>query len=141
MPDIITGHTANEHLRRMCMKVFLKALIRGAIPFVIMTGISLIMNYQRMDAFQVKSTFMAGLIITAVAAASVIYDIDNWSLKKQSLVHLLAMAATVLPCLLLSGWFPLKTISDYLKVLGIFLFGGMVLWGAAYFIFGKLSAK
>lgn len=123
------------------MKVLLKAFIRGVIPFVIMTGISLMMKYQRMDAFQVKSTFMAGLIVTAVAAASVIYEIDKWSLKKQSLVHILVMAATVLPCLLLSGWFPLKTISDYLKVLGIFLFAGMILWGAAYCIFRKLSAK
>lgn len=123
------------------MKVISKALIRGAIPLAIMTGISLIMNHQGMDSFQVRSTFVVGLIVAAVAAASVIYDMDHWSLKKRSLIHFLAMTTTVLPCLLLSGWFQLNALSDYLVVLGIFLLAGAVLWGVGYFIFGKLLAK
>lgn len=123
------------------MNLFSKALIRGAIPFAIMTGISLMMNAQGIDTFQVRSTFIAGLIAAAVGAASVLYEIDRWPLRKRSLVHLLAMAATVLPCLLFSGWFRLNTISDYLIVLGIFLLTGMVLWGAAYLIFRKTTSK
>ncbi len=123
------------------MKIFLKALIRGIIPFAITTGISLIMRYQKMDAFQVKSTFVTGLIIAFVAASSVIYEIDSWSIKKQSLIHLLIMSLTVLPCLFLSGWFKLDTALDYLKVLGMFLFTGAILWSVLYFIFGKLLSK
>ena len=53
-----------------------KSFIRGIIPFVIMTTLSIIMNYQGIDAFQVRSTFIVGLIITIVAAASVIYEND-----------------------------------------------------------------
>ena len=118
-----------------------KAIIRGIIPFIIMTAISLMMKYQGVDVFQVKSTFLLGIIVTSVAAASVIYEIENWSLLKQSLVHFVIMLVTVFPCLLVSGWFKLNNILDYIKVFGIFLFAGVVLWSIAYFIFGKIFAK
>lgn len=118
-----------------------KAIIRGIIPFIIMTSISIMMYYQEIDTFQVKSTFLVGFIVTSVAAASVIYEIESWSLLKQSVVHFLTMLVTIFPCLLVSGWFKLNNISDYIKVFGIFLFTGVVLWSIAYFIFGKILAK
>ena len=118
-----------------------RAIIRGIIPFIIMTAISLMMKYQGVDVFQVKSTFLVGIIVTSVAAASVIYEIENWSLLKQSVVHFVIMLVTVFPCLLVSGWFKLNNILDYIKVFGIFLFAGVVLWSIAYFIFGKIFAK
>ena len=118
-----------------------RAIIRGIIPFIIMTAISLMMKYQGVDVFQVKSTFLVGIIVTSVAAASVIYEIENWSLLKQSVVHFVIMLVTVFPCLLVSGWFKLNNILDYIKVFGIFLFAGVVLWSIAYFIFRKIFAK
>ena len=118
-----------------------RAIIRGIIPFIIMTAISLMMKYQGVDVFPVKSTFLLGIIVTSVAAASVIYEIENWSLLKQSVVHFVIMLVTVFPCLLVSGWFKLNNILDYIKVFGIFLFAGVVLWSIAYFIFGKIFAK
>lgn len=123
------------------MRRWRQAFIRGIIPLVIMAGISWVMRAQGFDHFQVKSTFLTGLIIASVAAASVIYDIEHWPLKKRSLVHFLVMAATVLPCLLVSGWFPLHTIPDYLVVTGIFLLAGLLLWSVGYLIFGKFLAK
>lgn len=118
-----------------------KAIIRGIIPFIIMTSISMMMYYQGINTFQVKSTFLVGVIVTLVAAASVIYEIESWSLLKQSVVHFVTMLVTIFPCLLVSGWFKLNNISDYIKVFGIFLFTGVVLWSVAYFIFGKILAK
>ncbi|MBC2576706.1 DUF3021 family protein [Peptostreptococcus canis] len=118
-----------------------EAVVRGVFPFIIMTAISLIMKYQKMDAFQVRSTFIVGIIVTVVASASVIYDIENWSLFKQSIVHFLIMLITVFPCLIVSGWFELNTPIDYLKVLLIFMLVGIILWVIAYFIFGKLLSK
>lgn len=120
------------------MKLLKNALIRGFIPFVIMTGISLIMRAQELDSFQVKSTFITGLIITAVAAASVIYDIESWSIQKQSVVHFIFMLLTVFPCLLLSGWFPVNGIKDMILVLGVFIVIGALLWSIAYFMRTKL---
>ncbi len=118
-----------------------QAVIRGTIPFVIMTLISLIMNYQGIDSFQVRSTFIVGIIVAVVAAATVIYEIDSWSLIKQSIIHFLVMLVTVFPCLLVSGWFTLNKFVDYLLVFGIFLVTGLVMWGISYFIFGKLLSK
>lgn len=52
-----------------------------------MSGISLIMVYQKLNSFQIKSTFLVGIIITLVSAASVIYEIDNLTLTQQSIIH------------------------------------------------------
>lgn len=117
------------------------AILRGIIPLIIMTIISIIMKYQGIDPFQVRGTFIVGIIIASVAAASVIYEIENWSLFKQSVIHFLIMLVTVLPCLYISGWYKLNNVLDYVKVFGIFLFVGIVLWTISYFIFGKILTK
>ena len=118
-----------------------KAILRGIIPLIIMTIISIIMKYQGIDPFRVRGTFIVGIIIASVAAASVIYEIENWSLFKQSVIHFLIMLVTVLPCLYISGWYKLNNVLDYVKVFGIFLFVGIVLWTISYFIFGKTLTK
>jgi len=118
-----------------------KAIVRGIIPFVIMTAISILMHMQKIDPFQIRSTFLVGVIISVVASASVIYDIEKWSLRKQSIVHFIIMLFTVFPCLLISGWFDLNSTKDFVQVLGIFLLGGVFLWSIGYFVFGKLLSK
>lgn len=118
-----------------------KTLIRGIIPFLIMSLISLIMKMQNMDPFQVKSTFIVGIIASVVSATFSIYEIESWSLLKQSIAHFFVMLFTVFPCLLLSGWFNLEVPLDYLKVFGIFILFGIVGWNLGYFIFGKLLQK
>ena len=117
------------------------AILRGIIPLSIMTIISIIMKYQGIDPFQVRGTFIVGIIIASVAAASVIYEIENWSLFKQLVIHFLIMLVTVLPCLYISGWYKLNNVLDYVKVFGIFLFVGIVLCTILYFIFGKILTK
>ena len=117
------------------------AILRGIIPLIIMTIISIIMKYQGIDPFQVRGTFIVGIIIASVAAASVIYEIENWSLFKQSVIHFLIMLVTVLPLLYISGWYKLNSVLDYVKVFGIFLFVGIVLWTISYFIFGLTLTK
>ena len=117
------------------------AILRGIIPLIIMTIISIIMKYQGIDPFQVRGTFIVGIIIASVAAASVIYEIENWSLFKQSVIHFLIMLVTVLPLLYISGWYKLNSVLDYVKVFGIFLFVGIVLCTILYFIFGKILTK
>lgn len=123
------------------MKLIKKSFIRGIIPFAIMSGISLIMKLQNFDAAQVKSTFIAGLIVSIIAAASIIYDIEAWSLKKQSLVHIILMLLTIFPLLLISGWFPINNVADFFKFLGIYALNGLVLWSVGYLVFGKLFNK
>lgn len=118
-----------------------QAIIRGAIPLIIMSVISIIMKYQQFDPFQVRSTFLVGIIVSVVSSVSVIYDIEKWSLFKQSIVHFIIMMLTVFPCLLVSGWFELKSFIDYLKVFIIFLLFGVLLWSVGYFVFCKRLSK
>ena len=68
-----------------------KAIFRGMIPFVIMTSLAIFMRLQGTDIFQVKSTFLVGIIATSIASASVIYEIEKWSLFKQSIIHFIIM--------------------------------------------------
>lgn len=97
-----------------------------------------IMKLQRLEDYQVKSTFLTGLIVTIVVAASVVYEVESWSLIKQSLIHFLIMLITVYPCLVWSNWFPHKTIFDLLKIFGLFLLVGIILWTVSYIVFGKI---
>lgn len=120
------------------MHYILSAGIRGAIPFIIMSTLSGIMKLQHIDDYSVNSTFITGLIITAVAATSVIYDVTSWTLARQSIVHFLIMLITVYPCLVFSGWFSTKSILDLVKIFGFFLIAGIILWTISYILFGKI---
>ena len=107
-----------------------------------MSLLSGIMKFQRLDDFQIKSTFITGLIVISVVAASVIYEVESWSLIKQSNIHFLIMLITVYPCLVFSNWFPNKTALDFaldlVKIFGLFLIVGIILWTVAYILFDKI---
>lgn len=113
------------------MTLIIKSILRGGIPFIIMQGIALLLYYQGQykDA---KSTFFSGLIAFIIGAATVIYNIDPWSLTKQSIVHFLIMLATIYPILLFSGWFAVSTFLDALKIFVIFALTGLVLWSIMF---------
>ncbi|WP_338093162.1 DUF3021 family protein [Salimicrobium jeotgali] len=112
----------------MLQKVLvINALLRGGIPFIIMVGIALLLNFQGKYS-DAKSTFFASLIALFVGAATVIYNIDHWSLTKQSAIHFLIMLITVYPILLLSGWFTIVSVFDALKIFLFFVLVGAILW-------------
>lgn len=78
------------------------------------------------------------LISISIAGASVIYGVEGWSIKKQSIIHYLIMVVTVLPCLIFSGWFKLTNFIDVLVLIGIFSLWGLVIWSVMYFVFTKI---
>lgn len=119
------------------MKPWLKVALIAGIPLVIMTaiGIALLAEGKTSDG---RSTIAVGVIVAAVAGAWKIYDIDSWSLRTQSLVHFGIMTVTVLPALLLSGWFPIDTPLGVLAVIGSFLLVGAVVWTVMYLVFTRL---
>lgn len=118
----------------------LKAMLLTGIPLVIMTaiGVALIVQGKLADG---RSTLAIGVIVAAVAGASVVYQVERWSLRKQSLLHFGIMLVTVLPALFLSGWFLLDTAWGYVAVIGMFLIVGAVLWTVLYLIFTKLVPR
>ena len=105
--------------------------ISGVITGTVMVAISFFIE----DAAQSKSTLVAGLIAAVTIAAIPIYDINSWSLTKRSLVHFLAMLATVFPLLLFSEWFTLPV------AISVFLLFGIVGWTIGYVVYRVQEKK
>lgn len=124
---VVTGH----------WRVVRRGLVRAVIPLAILWGMALAQQLTNQPS-GARSTFVVGVIAAAVAGFSVLYDIESWSVLKQSLVHTGCMAVIVLPCLFLSGWFPMDGPRDALVILGIFVVTGVVTWSIGYVVFGKL---
>ena len=114
-------------------RIALRAVLLAAIPLVLMSAIGAFLLHDG-QAEDGRSTFTVGVIIAAVSASSVIYQVDRWSLRRQSLTHLAVMVVTVLPALLLSGWFPVDTVGGVLLVVAVFALVGMVLWLSLFLI-------
>ena len=106
------------------MKQATPFLISGAVTGVIMVTLAFFIE----DVAQSNGTLFAGLIPAATIAAMPIYDINSWPLAKRSLVHFLAMLATVLPLLLFSGWFRVPL------AIGVFLLFGINGWTIGYLV-------
>ena len=131
-----TGGAMEQRRKRLA----LRAIFLGAIPLVVMTsiGVFLLRHGQAWDG---RSTLAVGVIVAAVSASSVIYQAEGWSLPRQSLAHFVGMAITVLPALLLSGWFRLDTLAGVLLVVGLFLLVGLVLRSALFLIIRLLERR
>ncbi|WP_411842507.1 DUF3021 family protein [Salinicoccus sp. HZC-1] len=105
----------------------IQAIIRGIIPFAVMTLIAVFLYYDN-QIYNAKSTFLVGLIISIVAGASVIYDLNHLSLAVRTLIHFIVMLVTIYPILIFSGWFNTTSFIDYIIIFTIFLFTGIILW-------------
>lgn len=122
------------------MKRWGRAALLGGPPVVLMAGIAAILSAQH-EPSEARSTLTAGVIAGSVMAASVIYECDAWSLKRQTAVHFAVMAATVFPALCLSGWFRTQTAGDFARIGAYFLVAGLVVWSLAYLVFGRVVPR
>ena len=106
------------------MKQALPFLISGTITAIVMTILSCFIE----DSIQARSTLVSGLIVAITIMTIPIYDINQWSLFKRSLLHFVVMAITVFPLLVYSGWHSLG-----LSVV-VFLLFGLVGWTIGYIV-------
>lgn len=86
------------------MKLFLKGLIRGILPFAFMLAMYAWNNFQGRTA-DAKDFLFYGFMALFLGLASIIYEVKQWSFRKQIFVHYLTMLVTVFPLLLLSGYY------------------------------------
>ena len=114
------------------MKFIQAALVRGIGPLVFMTSISILLKRQGKAYQDHHGVLVAGLIMTITAAASVIYNIESWSLTKQIGIHYLIMVLTVYPLLVWSGWFEVKGIQSLLLIFLIFNLVGLGIMAIFY---------
>ncbi len=122
------------------MKTWAKAALLGGTPFVVMSWGAARLSAQD-ETSDARSMLAAAVIVGSVMAASTIYDLDSWSLKRQTAAHFTVMAFTVLPALCLSGWFPTQSFFDYVVIAGYFVVTGLVIWSLVYLIRGVLLPR
>jgi len=127
-------------MRRPHERLALRAVLLGGIPLVLMSAIGAFLLHDG-HAADGRSTLAVGVIIAAVSASSVIYQVDRWSLTRQSITHLVVMLVTVLPALLLSGWFPVDTVGGVLLVVAVFALVGLVLWSSLFLIMRRVERR
>lgn len=106
---------------------------------VVLSGIAVMLNAQGKPG-DAKSTFCVGLIIGAVGLANIVYDVDEWSVKKKIGIHYLLMLVSVYPVLLASGWLPLRGPLDFVLAWCWFTLCGvgiLALIGLAYLVWSR----
>ncbi|MCA1060357.1 DUF3021 domain-containing protein [Rossellomorea aquimaris] len=123
-----------DHKKGIQMNLLKKGLLRGTIPFILLTLVSLWLTYQGLSVASNHAFFM-GLIAFFLGVTSVIYEIQGWRFIKQIFVHYVLMLVTVFPTLLLSGMYPLDSIRDVVNVYFLFNIVGVILFLITHLIF------
>ncbi|MBR6340378.1 MAG: DUF3021 domain-containing protein [Treponema sp.] len=71
--------------------------------------------------------FMTGLLGTTFAATTVIFEMDNWSLLKQTILHFVITSIVMYIAGFLCGWFP-HTLVSTLIWFGVFIVVYLIFW-------------
>ena len=85
-------------------------------------------------------SFMITLIISAFGGASAIWEVESWSLLKQTVIHCLVISVSMLPIAYCMYWMPHNFwgIAGYIA---IFFFIYFFIWFSQYFAMKKRIRK
>ncbi|MCQ9367229.1 DUF3021 domain-containing protein [Brevibacterium sp. 50QC2O2] len=117
-----------------------RILAATVIPLGIMTAIGLYLLSQG-EVADGRSVLCVGVIAGAVGGSAFIYQIERWSLLRQSLLHLGIMLVTVLPALLSTGWYDLGTAAGWWGAVVTFAIWGIGLWSILYCVFKLIDRR
>ncbi|AGK98477.1 DUF3021 domain-containing protein [Clostridium pasteurianum] len=85
--------------------------------------------------------YVVSIVIGFVFAfGSTIFEVDKWSIAKQTTIHFLLTSIVFLPCAVLAGWVD----SDFLSIaiyFAIFIFIYIVIWISQYFAWKNKITK
>lgn len=84
--------------------------------------------------------FISMVIGFVFAFGSTIFEIDNWSIAKQTIIHFLLISIVFLPCSILAGWVDLNLLSIAIYFT-IFIFIYFAIWITQYFTWKNRIAK
>ena len=79
---------------------------------------------------------LSGVMGTSFAAASVIFELDHWSILKQSIVHCIILSGTLFPIAYFAYWMD-HTAAGIISYFAIFFGIYLVIWITQYFIWKK----
>lgn len=83
----------------------------------------------------ILQTLLCGLLGVGFAASSVIWEIENWSLVKQTGIYFLIISVILMPIAYFAYWME-HTLIGFLSYFGIFAIIFVVIW-ITQFIIGK----
>lgn len=114
------------------MELWKQGLIRGT-KMGLLFGLLAIFHQWNGQSEAIHSDALYGGVAFFLGLTSVIYQMEEWTLRKQALVHYGVMHVTVLPVLLISGAYPLETFQDVMAMYLKFNLAGAVLFTVTYF--------
>lgn len=79
----------------------------------------------------ILQTALCGVLGSGFAAASVIWEIDSWSLAKQSGVYFIVIGTILLPIAYVTNWMR-HSVAGLLSYIGIFIGIFMAVWLSQY---------
>lgn len=79
----------------------------------------------------ILQTVLCGIMGTGFATASVIWELDSWSIAKQSGIYFLIACIIMLPIAYIAGWME-HSIGGFLSYVGIFVAIFVAVWLAQY---------
>lgn len=85
-------------------------------------------------------TLLCGIMGTGFAMASVIWEIDSWSLAKQSGVYFAIACVIMFPISYLANWMP-RSFGGILFYVGIFVAVFLISWLVQYFVWKRNIRK
>ena len=79
----------------------------------------------------ILQTVLCGVLVVGFAAASVIWELDSWSLAKQSGVYFLVIGIILLPIAYVTNWMQ-HSVVGFLSYIGIFVGIFFAVWLSQY---------
>lgn len=76
-------------------------------------------------------TFLCGILGIGFAAASVIWDIENWGLVKQTGIYFLIVSAIMMPIAYITHWME-HSLKGFICYFGVFALIFAAIWGGQY---------
>ncbi len=87
----------------------------------------------------ILQTVLCGILGAGFAASSVIWEMDNWSIVKQTGIYFLIVSVIMLPIAYFTYWME-HSLAGFLTYFGIFVLIFIIIW-LIQFILGKHSVK
>ena len=81
----------------------------------------------------ILQTILSGLVGSAFAGSSVIWEMDNWSIAKQTSIYFLITSIVMMPIAYLMNWMD-HSIMGFVSYFGIFIIIFIIIWVIQYFI-------
>lgn len=122
-----------EAIRRSILGLGFAALI----TFAILT-IFTVQNVEVPVSIIWKNMFGSMILGIYFGTASLIFDKENWSPLRQTIVHFVISISTWCPLALYMGWLPME-MGPIISGIGLFMIIYLIFWYGAYLYFKKME--